>query len=46
MSKPGTTIHPSASARELKLLDVKYDIFKECIALQRKWRSRVTEALA
>ncbi|GAA5841885.1 hypothetical protein JCM11251_005411 [Rhodosporidiobolus azoricus] len=45
MSRPGTTVHPSASEAELKLLNVKYDIFKECIDLQRKWRSRVREAL-
>ncbi|GAA5941733.1 FGGY-family carbohydrate kinase [Sporobolomyces koalae] len=45
MSKPGTTIKPSASEKELKLLKVKYDIFKECIELQRKWRKNVSEAL-
>ncbi|GAA5859802.1 hypothetical protein JCM8547_007034 [Rhodosporidiobolus lusitaniae] len=45
MSRPGTTVHPSASDAELKLLEVKYDIFKECIDLQRKWRMRVREAL-
>jgi len=45
MSKPGTTIHPSASEKELKLLKVKYEIFKECIDLQRKWRKNVSEAL-
>ncbi|GAA5977753.1 hypothetical protein JCM11641_001398 [Rhodosporidiobolus odoratus] len=40
MSRPGTTVRPSASEAELKLLAVKYDIFKECIDLQRKWRSK------
>ncbi|GAA5977946.1 hypothetical protein JCM5350_006276 [Sporobolomyces pararoseus] len=45
MSKPGTTILPSASEKELKLLQVKYDIFKECIELQRKWRKNVSDAL-
>jgi len=45
MSKPGTTILPSASEKELKLLKVKYEIFKECIELQRKWRKNVSEAL-
>ncbi|GAA6019948.1 hypothetical protein JCM11491_006716 [Sporobolomyces phaffii] len=45
MSKPGTTILPSASDKELKLLKVKYDIFKECIELQRKWRKNVSDAL-
>jgi hypothetical protein len=46
MSRPGTTVLPKASDREKRLLDVKYDVFKECIELQRKWRSRVSEALA
>ena len=45
MSRPGTTVMPSASERELRLLKVKYDVFKECIVLQRKWRKNVTEAL-
>lgn len=46
MSKSGTTIQPSASKKELKLLEVKYDIFKEMIVLQRKWKKNVAEALA
>lgn len=45
MSKPGTTIQPSASEKEQKLLKVKYEIFKECIDLQRKWRKNVSAAL-
>ncbi|BGP15357.1 hypothetical protein JCM10213_001451 [Rhodosporidiobolus nylandii] len=45
MSRPGTTVRPAASEAELKLLAVKYDVFKECIDLQRKWRARVREAL-
>ncbi|GAA6060420.1 hypothetical protein JCM10212_002188 [Sporobolomyces blumeae] len=45
MSRPGSTIKPSASDKELKLLQVKYDIFKECIELQRKWRKNVSDAL-
>ncbi|SGY19888.1 BQ5605_C017g08369 [Microbotryum silenes-dioicae] len=46
MSKPGTTVKPSASNQELRLLKVKYEIFKECIVLQRKWRSVTAEAMA
>ncbi|KAI5475847.1 protein of carbohydrate kinase, FGGY type family [Pseudohyphozyma bogoriensis] len=46
MSKPGTTVAPSASEKELKLLKVKYEVFKECIELQRKWRKNVDQALA
>lgn len=45
MSRPGTTVLPSASPAELRLLAVKYDIFKECIDIQRKWRKQVREAL-
>ncbi|SCV70637.1 BQ2448_3399 [Microbotryum intermedium] len=46
MSKPGTTVNPSASDQELRLLKVKYKIFKECIVLQRKWRAATAEAMA
>ncbi|KAK4046299.1 hypothetical protein OIV83_006173 [Microbotryomycetes sp. JL201] len=45
MSKPGTTVKPSASEKELQLLKVKYNTFLECIELQRKWRRQVSEAL-
>ncbi|GAA6032037.1 hypothetical protein JCM8097_003398 [Rhodosporidiobolus ruineniae] len=45
MSRPGTTVHPGASDAELKLLGAKYEIFKEMITLQRKWRSQVRQAL-
>lgn len=46
MSKPGTTVQPSASKKELGLLEVKYGVFKECIDLQRKWRKNAAVALA
>lgn len=45
MSRPGSTVKPSASEKELKLLQVKYDIFRECIDIQRRWRAMVREAL-
>lgn len=45
MSRPGTTVKPSASEQELKLLQVKYDIFRECIEIQRRWRAKVRDAL-
>jgi hypothetical protein len=45
MSKPGTTVKPSASEKELRLLKVKYETFLECIDLQRKWRKNVSQAL-
>jgi hypothetical protein len=45
MSKPGTTILPSAGSKEIKLLRVKYEIFKESVGIQRRWRESVREAL-
>ncbi|TNY19474.1 hypothetical protein DMC30DRAFT_353846 [Rhodotorula diobovata] len=45
MSRPGTTVRPSASAQELKLLEAKYKIFRDMIDTQRKWRNEVREAL-
>ncbi len=46
MTKSGSTIQPHASAKELKLLQVKYDNFLEMIQLQRKWRKNAADALA
>lgn len=45
MTKSGGTIQPHASAKELKLLQVKYDTFLEMITLQRKWRKNAADAL-
>ncbi|GAA5912161.1 hypothetical protein JCM8208_000920 [Rhodotorula glutinis] len=45
MSRPGTTVHPSASPKELKLLEAKYKIFRDMIDVQRRWRKEVREAL-
>lgn len=45
MTRPGSTIKPQASDKELKLLQAKYSIFLECVTLQRKWRAQVREAL-
>ncbi|KPV72219.1 uncharacterized protein RHOBADRAFT_39660 [Rhodotorula graminis WP1] len=45
MSRPGTTVHPSASPEELKLLEAKYKIFRDMIDVQRRWRKEVREAL-
>jgi hypothetical protein len=45
MTKSGSTIQPHASAKELKLLQVKYDNFLEMIELQRKWRRNAAAAL-
>ncbi|GAA6056062.1 hypothetical protein JCM3770_007006 [Rhodotorula araucariae] len=45
MSRPGTTVRPSASARELELLETKMNIFTEMIDIQRRWRTQVRAAL-
>ncbi|GAA5994564.1 FGGY-family carbohydrate kinase [Rhodotorula paludigena] len=45
MSRAGSTIQPSASDKEKKLLDQKMKIFVEMIDLQRRWRKEVREAL-
>ncbi|BGP31454.1 hypothetical protein JCM10296v2_003218 [Rhodotorula toruloides] len=45
MTRPGSTIAPQASDKELKLLQAKYSIFLECVTLQRKWRKEVRDAL-
>lgn len=44
MTQPASLVLPSASPREAALLDVKYQIFRESIDLQRKWRSMVSDA--
>lgn len=46
MSRPGSTILPKAGEKEKKLLEVKWDIFRQLIEQQRKWRKDVEEALA
>lgn len=45
MSRPGTTVKPNSTEKEKRLLQVKYDIFNECIGLQRKWRKSVEDSL-
>lgn len=45
MSKPGKTVRPSASEKEKRLLQVKYNVFQESIALQKRIRKEVKEAL-
>lgn len=46
MSRPGSTVLPTAGEREKKLLDVKYKIFHGMIEQQRAYRKQVEEALA
>lgn len=46
MTQPGARINPAASAREKKLLEAKYKIFREAIDIQRRWRKTMAEAAA
>lgn len=44
MTPPGTLITPSATAKEMKLLEAKYKIFMESIDIQKRWRKEMEEA--
>jgi hypothetical protein len=44
MTPPGTLIAPAASAKEKKLLEAKYKIFRESIEIQKRWRKEMDEA--
>lgn len=44
MTQPGRRIEPAASEREKKLLNAKYEIFREAIEIQRRWRKTMAEA--
>ena len=44
MTPPGTLISPAASAKEKKLLEAKYKIFRESIEIQQRWRKQMEEA--
>ena len=44
MTPAGKRIVPGAGEQEMRLLDVKYKIFRESIDVQRKWRAMVDEA--
>jgi hypothetical protein len=45
MTQPGQRIAPSAGAREKRLLEAKYKIFRESIEIQRKWKKEINEAM-
>jgi len=45
MTQPGQLVKPSATARQKKLLEVKYKIFRETIEIQKRWREEVEDAL-
>ena len=44
MTPPGTMVEPAASAKEKKLLEAKYKIFRESIEIQKRWRKQMEEA--
>jgi len=44
MTPPGTGIIPAASVREHRLLAAKYNIFRESIEIQKRWRKEMEEA--
>jgi FGGY-family pentulose kinase len=44
MTPPGTVIAPAALAKEKKLLEAKYKIFRESIDIQKRWRQEMDEA--
>lgn len=44
MTPDGTAIAPAASAKEKKLLDAKYKIFRESIDIQKRWRAEMETA--
>ncbi|KII96035.1 hypothetical protein PLICRDRAFT_48957 [Plicaturopsis crispa FD-325 SS-3] len=44
MTPPGTKIAPSASAKEKRLLEAKYKIFRESIDIQKRWRREIEAA--
>jgi hypothetical protein len=45
MTPTGTVVAPDASPRERRLLQAKYDIFQETIAMQKRWRKKIDDAL-
>jgi hypothetical protein len=44
MTPAGTMIRPAAKAKEKKLLEAKYKIFRESINIQKRWRREMEEA--
>ncbi|KAJ7162642.1 FGGY family of carbohydrate kinase [Mycena crocata] len=44
MTPPGELVAPGASAKEKKLLEAKYKIFRENIEIQKRWRGEMEEA--
>jgi len=45
MTPPGTRVVPAAGARERRVLEAKYRIFREAIEVQKRWRGLVDDAV-
>jgi hypothetical protein len=44
MTPVGTLVAPAATAKEKKLLEAKYKIFRETIEIQQRWRLEMEDA--
>jgi len=45
MTPAGTLIVPEVTRREKKILEAKYEIYRESIQIQQRWRREIEEAL-
>ncbi|KAJ7590783.1 Pentulose kinase [Mycena floridula] len=45
MTPPGTIVVPAATPKKKRLLDAKYEIFRESIEIQQRWRAKMENAL-
>jgi hypothetical protein len=45
MTPPGTLVAPAAPPKVKKLLNAKYNIFRETIDIQKRWREQIEEAM-
>ncbi|KAN0066377.1 hypothetical protein ACQY0O_000471 [Thecaphora frezii] len=46
MTKPGTFVYPTRNHKLKALLDIKYRIFRDAIAVQKTWRNMIDEVVA
>jgi hypothetical protein len=44
MTPAGTVVRPNAAAKEKRMLEAKYKIFRESIEIQQRWRCEMDEA--
>lgn len=44
MTLPGTLVAPAPSPKVKKLLVAKYEIFRETIEIQKRWRQQMDKA--